>query len=83
MPPWLFVTWDSSAGGELKACCDVGEALFGVCEFDAVNEASSASSGASDPFLDRAPIRLCFSLNFSSQLVLRDDRASGEVAENA
>lgn len=37
----------------------------------------SASSGASEVFRDRAPIKLCFSLNFSIQLELRVTLFSG------
>lgn len=50
-----------------------------------MNETSSASSGASELFLERAPIKLFFNLNFSSQLVLKVVWVSGllEVAENA
>ena len=58
--------------------------MFGVCDVDAVKEASSASS-ASELFLDFAPIKLFFILNFSSQLVLRPACTSGlfDVAEKA
>lgn len=48
---------------------DVGEMPPGVCTFDGGLEVPSDSS-AMDPFLDFAPIRLFFCLNFSSQLVL-------------
>jgi hypothetical protein len=79
------VSWVSSAGGELDACWDDGDALLGECDVDAVREVSSASSWAREPFLDLAPIRLCLSLNFSSQLALSPAWASGlfEVAEKA
>jgi hypothetical protein len=61
----------SSASGELDACREVGDPLLGECDVDAVSEVSSASSWASEPFLDLAPIKLFLCLNFSSQLVLR------------
>jgi hypothetical protein len=48
---------------------EVGEMLFGVCVPDPGFEAPSDSS-AMEPFLDFAPIRLFFCLNFSNQLVL-------------
>lgn len=54
----------------------MGELSPGDCEFDAIAEADSSSS-ASDAFLDRAPIRLFFSLNFSSQFEL--SVTSGDV----
>jgi hypothetical protein len=75
----------SSADGGLDACWDVGDPLLGECDVDAVREVSSASSWAREPFLDLAPIKLFFSLNFSSQLVLSPAWASGlfEVAEKA
>lgn len=64
---------------------EVGEVPFGVCESDAAADMSSASSGASDPLRDLAPMRLFFSLNFSIQWELRAAWFSGlaEVVENA
>jgi hypothetical protein len=47
----------------------VGEIPLGVCAFDAGFDIASDSS-AIDPFLDFAPNRLFFCLNFSNQLVL-------------
>jgi hypothetical protein len=48
---------------------EVGERAPGVCALDGGFEAPSDSS-AMDPFLDFAPMRWFFCLNFSSQLVL-------------
>lgn len=48
---------------------DVGEIAPGVCAFDGGLDAPSDSS-AIDPFLDLAPMRWFFCLNFSNQLVL-------------
>ena len=65
-------------------CGDVGDVLLGVCDEDAAAEVLS-SSGARLPFLDLAPMRLFFNLNFSIQLELRVEWLSGlvVVAENA
>lgn len=49
---------------------DTGEVPLGVCEDEAPVEMPSTSSGTSDPFRDRAPIKLFFNLNFSIQLEL-------------
>jgi len=64
---------------------EVGDTLLGECDVDAVTEVSSASSWTSELFLDLAPIKLCFSLNFSSQLAVSPAWVSGlfEVAEKA
>lgn len=48
---------------------EVGEAAPGVCTFDGGFDVPSDSS-AIEPFLDLAPMRRFFCLNFSSQLVL-------------
>lgn len=48
---------------------DAGEMPPGVCTFDGGFEVPSDSS-AIELFLDFAPMRLFFCLNFSSQLVL-------------
>lgn len=81
----LRASWLSSAVGELNVRGEVGDALFGECDVDAVTEVSSASSWTSELFLDLAPIKLFFNLNFSSQLVLSPACASGlfDVAEKA
>lgn len=60
----------------------MGERSPGECEFDAMAEPESNSS-ASDAFLDRAPIRLFFSLNFSNQLELSVTSGDVVVVENA
>lgn len=56
--------------GDPMPCGETGEVPFGVCDEEAVMDEFSASSGAREPFRDRAPIRLFFSLNFSIQLEL-------------
>lgn len=59
--------------GDVKPLGEMGENPLGVCEpevqFDSTLMAPSESL-ASDPFLDLAPGRLFFCLNFSSQLML-------------
>lgn len=48
---------------------EVGERAPGVCTLDGGFDVPSDSS-AIEPFLDRAPIKWFFCLNFSNQLVL-------------
>ena len=60
-------------------CGEMGEVPLGVCDEEAAAEILSASSGARDPFRDRAPSRLFLSLNFSIQLELNGFWVSGVV----
>lgn len=69
---WLFTVRNASADGEPIPSGETGDVPLGVCSAEAAPEMLSASSGASEPFRDRASRRLCFNLNFSIQLELRD-----------
>ena len=60
--------------GEVTPGGETGDMPFGVCEvelpFDSVTTLSASVRQASEPFLDFAPNKLFFCLNFSSQLGL-------------
>lgn len=61
----------------------MGDVSRGECEDDALIEPDSNSSVASDAFLERAPIRLFFNLNFSIQLELSITSGHVVVVEKA
>ena len=66
----LFAADMEMGEGEGSPLAEIGDTPLGVPEFEAGLEASPASSAAKELFLDLAPIRLFFCLNFSSQLLL-------------
>lgn len=65
----LLVTVMATDEGDEAPPGEVGEMPPGVCALDGGLDVPSLSS-AIEPFLDFAPIKLFFCLNFSSQLVL-------------
>ena len=66
----LFAVDMEMGDGEGSPFADTGDTPLGVPELEAGLEASPASSVAKELFLDLAPMRLFFCLNFSSQLLL-------------
>jgi len=79
------LSWLCALRSSGDASGESGDVPLGVCDEEAAAEMPSASSGASELFRDRAPIKLLFSLNFSSQVVLNTCWFSGlvVVAEKA
>lgn len=68
---------NSTGDGDPTPCGEDGDRSFGLWADDAMLEMFSASSGAKELLRDRAPIRLCLCLNFSSQFALSSRCVSG------
>jgi len=78
MPSSLCVALDTTGDADARPLGVVGDISLGVFELDGGLDTPSDSS-IMEPFLDLAPMRLFFCLNFSSQLLLFNFRWLSEL----